>query len=62
LKLEVLQWWKPWLISDVQIGGYFEKYYGITFATIRGAGHMAPQWRREAAYHIFSSFIRNTTF
>jgi carboxypeptidase C (cathepsin A) len=39
----------PWYAYQVNnmVGGYVEVYEGnLTFATIHGAGHMAPQWKR----------------
>jgi serine carboxypeptidase-like clade 2 len=27
---------------DGQVGGYTQGYQGLTFATVRGAGHMVP--------------------
>ncbi len=49
---------------DQQVGGYVEYREGgamgnFTFATIHGAGHMAPQWRRGPTYHVIFNFINN---
>ena len=40
LKLPVVRSWQPWRSATGQIGGYFERYAGLTFVTIRNAGHM----------------------
>jgi len=66
--LDTLKWivslgWKPndwnvWNITAGTISGFVQKYDGLTFATIKGAGHMAPAWKREEAYYLFSRFIQ----
>jgi len=54
--------WKPWFISNSQIGGYVAAYTPFLFVTIKGAGHMVPQWKRESAFHIFSKFLKNESW
>jgi len=39
--------WKPWL-TDGQVSGFIEKYEGLDFVTVKGVGHMAPQWAAKA--------------
>ncbi|KAL9654537.1 hypothetical protein ABK040_006602 [Willaertia magna] len=42
--------------------GYYRKFIdgkGLTFVTVRGAGHMVPQVKPEAAYLMFSRFLDN---
>lgn len=62
LNLEIVKEWHSWyyLGEDAanQIGGYATKYNNLTLATVRGAGHMVPQWRRKQAYQMFSTFLR----
>jgi hypothetical protein len=45
---------------DGQVGGYTEERNGgnFVFATIHGAGHMAPQWRRSYTYQVITSFLK----
>ena len=46
LNWPVKQEWAPW-VSDGQVAGYYEKYEpNLDFASIKGVGHMAPQWAR----------------
>lgn len=40
LKLPIVRSWRPWRSGTGQIGGYFEHYKGLTFVTVRDAGHM----------------------
>jgi carboxypeptidase C (cathepsin A) len=63
--IENLNWpvSKPWKQYKVgtQVGGYVElrDNGNFTFATIHGAGHMAPQWRPEFTYHTVFNWINN---
>ena len=52
--------WKQFMV-DGQVGGYSESRDNgkFVFATIHGAGHMAPQWRRSYTYHVVYQFIKN---
>jgi carboxypeptidase C (cathepsin A) len=61
--LAVSQDWHPWVYADdlvgPQLGGYATNYRGnVTMATVHGAGHMSPQWRPEAAFTMFSRFLK----
>ena len=51
--------WKQYFVSG-QVGGYVETRNNgkFTFATIHGAGHMAPQWRPEFTYHTVFNWIK----
>lgn len=43
---------------DSQVAGYIEERDGLTFATIHGVGHMAPQWKRPETYHLIFNWIQ----
>jgi len=52
--------WVQWYFNDdqKQIGGFKTEYgNGFTFATIRGAGHMVPQFRPEPALVMFQRIL-----
>jgi len=53
--------WQSWEFTDSrgdQSGGWVTDYSeGLTFATVRAAGHMVPQYRPMAGYVMFSRFI-----
>ncbi|XP_054892363.1 cathepsin A-like [Poeciliopsis prolifica] len=49
---------QPW-IHDDQIAGFYQQFGNITFLTVKGAGHMVPQWAPGQALHMFQSFIEN---
>jgi carboxypeptidase C (cathepsin A) len=44
-------------VYDVQVGGYVTKYEGLTFSTVREAGHMVPYTQPARALHLFKTFI-----
>jgi cathepsin A (carboxypeptidase C) len=44
--------------KNQQIGGFMRRWDGLTFATVRGAGHMVPTDRPASSFHLFSHFIK----
>uniref|UniRef100_A0AC34QVK6 Serine carboxypeptidase n=2 Tax=Panagrolaimus sp. JU765 TaxID=591449 RepID=A0AC34QVK6_9BILA len=48
----------PWKYNK-QIAGFKTQYKGLTFITIRGAGHMAPQWRAPETNYAIHQFLLN---
>lgn len=40
-----------------QVGGWTEVYEGLTFATVRGAGHEVPLFQPMRAFLLFRSFL-----
>ena len=56
LNWDVKQPWKPFYVNS-QVAGYIEVRDGLTFVTIHGAGHMAPQWKRAQTYRAVFNFI-----
>ncbi|XP_024037450.1 serine carboxypeptidase-like 25 isoform X3 [Citrus clementina] len=57
LKLTTKIPWYPWYVKK-QVGGWTEVYEGLTFATVRGAGHEVPLFKPRAALQLFKSFLR----
>jgi carboxypeptidase C (cathepsin A) len=49
--------WRPWT-TDGQVTGYIEKYEGLDFVTVKGVGHMAPQWAPKAVSQFFTRWIQ----
>ena len=62
LNWEVTSYWRQFMV-DGQVGGYVETRNNgnFVFATIHGAGHMAPQWRPAPTYRAVFNFINNRT-
>lgn len=56
LRLPVKTRWYPWYLNK-QVGGWTEEYKGLTFATVRGAGHEVPLFRPKSAFQLFKSFL-----
>ncbi|KAG4929768.1 hypothetical protein AAZX31_17G071100 [Glycine max] len=56
LNLSIRTRWYPWY-SGGQVGGWTEVYDGLTFATVRGAGHEVPLFQPKRAYILFKSFL-----
>ena len=56
LNLPVKTRWYPWY-TDNQVGGWTEVYKGLTFATVRGAGHEVPLFEPKRALILFRSFL-----
>ncbi|XP_048327066.1 serine carboxypeptidase-like 25 [Ziziphus jujuba] len=57
LKLATKVPWYPWYVKK-QVGGWTEVYEGLTFATVRGAGHEVPLFKPRAALELFKSFLK----
>uniref|UniRef100_A0A8C3B2C0 Carboxypeptidase n=1 Tax=Cyclopterus lumpus TaxID=8103 RepID=A0A8C3B2C0_CYCLU len=53
--------YQNWLHDD-QIAGFYQQYGNITFLTVKGAGHMVPQWAPGPAFQMFQSFITNGSY
>ncbi|XP_010551814.1 PREDICTED: serine carboxypeptidase-like 25 isoform X3 [Tarenaya hassleriana] len=58
LKLNTKIPWYPWYVKN-QVGGWTEVYEGLTFVTVRGAGHEVPLFKPRAALQLFKYFLRD---
>lgn len=58
LKLPTVTKWYPWYHKR-SVGGWSEVYKGLTFVTIRGAGHEVPLHRPRQAFILFHHFLKN---
>ncbi|KAM1134060.1 hypothetical protein ACFX19_043942 [Malus domestica] len=56
-KLPLQTPWRAWY-SNGQVGGYVAGYKGLTFTTIRGAGHMVPSYQPQRSLTFISSFLQ----
>jgi len=50
--------WAPYSMGDNQVTGYIEERDGLTFATVHGVGHMAPQWKKAETYHLIFNWLK----
>ncbi|KAL5065583.1 hypothetical protein RYX36_027320 [Vicia faba] len=56
LELPLKSTWKPWYHND-QVGGRIVEYEGLTYVTIRGAGHLVPLNKPTEALSLIHSFL-----
>jgi len=51
--------WHPYSVTNSdQVAGYSVAYEGdLTFGTVHGAGHMAPQFKREETYYLIFQWL-----
>lgn len=51
--------WRPWYVGG-QVAGYVEKYDGdLDFVTVKGVGHMAPQWAKPQVQTLIFDWMKN---
>ncbi|KHN05459.1 Serine carboxypeptidase-like 34 [Glycine soja] len=58
LGLGIVEDWTPWYTSK-QVGGWSIAYDGLTFVTIRGAGHQVPTFTPKQALQLVRHFLAN---
>ena len=57
MKLKITKEWRAWF-DEGQVGGWVEEYEGgLTFASVRGAGHQVPFYAPQQALSLFSHFL-----
>jgi len=65
LNLPLKSEWRPWKVN-YQVAGYVKVYEQngteFTFATIKGSGHMVPQYKPAQAFHFFQKFLDEQPF
>lgn len=57
LDLEETEAWRDWRSTTRQVGGWTVRYKGLTFASVRGAGHMVPYTQPERALYLFERWV-----
>ena len=64
LGLEIEKPWQQWrAFEDMEnVAGYYIKYKGLTFCTVKGTGHMVPQWKPKEAFYMFTKFLNGEDF
>ena len=61
LGLEEIEEWRPWTLDGNQfMGGYVTRYKGnFDFLTIRGSGHMVPEFKPKVTLEFLSKWLDN---
>jgi len=49
--------WQPWFVNGAT-AGYVETYDKYTYATVKGAGHEAPEYQPLTSYQMISRFLK----
>ncbi|VFQ72518.1 unnamed protein product [Cuscuta campestris] len=58
MNLTILKPWHPWQHpTHKEVAGYKVEYKGITFATVKGGGHLVPQTNPLSAFTLLNMFI-----
>ncbi|KAI4328624.1 hypothetical protein L6164_020960 [Bauhinia variegata] len=58
LGLNIVNDWTPWYTSK-EVGGWTIEHKGLTFVTIRGAGHQVPTFAPKQALQLVRHFLLN---
>ncbi|KAI3831327.1 hypothetical protein MKX03_034113 [Papaver bracteatum] len=58
LGLNINEEWTPWY-THKEVGGWTIIYDGLTFVTIRGAGHQVPTFKPRQALELISYYLAN---
>ncbi|OVA10301.1 Peptidase S10 [Macleaya cordata] len=56
LKLPTVSPWRAWY-DDGQVGGWTQEYAGLTFVSVRGAGHEVPLHKPKLALALIKAFL-----
>lgn len=60
LNLGILDPYRSWSVNE-QVAGYTIGYTGLRLVTVKGAGHMVPQWKPAQAQHMLLSWLFGTS-
>ncbi|KAM0949957.1 putative peptidase S10, serine carboxypeptidase, alpha/Beta hydrolase [Dioscorea sansibarensis] len=59
LNFSIVADWRPWIV-DSQVAGFTRKYLNnLTFATVKGAGHTAPEYKPKECLAMFQRWIND---
>ena len=56
LNLPLKSEWRQWHFEE-QVTGFITQYEGLDFITVKGVGHMAPQWAKPAVWYMINHWI-----
>lgn len=55
----IVEKWRAWYAGSDQVAGFIQKYDRLDFVTIKGVGHMSPQWARKEVTTMVEKWIYN---
>lgn len=56
---KVTEKYRPFYLNKMEIAGYIEQREGnFTFATVHGAGHMVPEFKRPESFYLIKNWIQ----
>ncbi|KAH9755835.1 serine carboxypeptidase-like 18 [Citrus sinensis] len=59
LNYSIIDDWRPWILHS-QVAGYTRTYSNrMTYATVKGGGHIAPEYRPAECYAMFQRWINH---
>ncbi|MED6208074.1 hypothetical protein PIB30_041629 [Stylosanthes scabra] len=62
LNYSIVDDWRPWY-TNVQVAGYTRTYSNaMTFATVKAAGHTAPEYKPQECFHMYTNWISERPF
>lgn len=57
LNYSIVDNWRSWIVQG-QVAGYTRTYSnGMTFVTVKGAGHTPAEYKPEGCYHMFEKWV-----
>ncbi|XP_050388292.1 serine carboxypeptidase II-2 [Argentina anserina] len=60
LKLPTVKPWRAWY-DEGQVGGWTQEYAGLTFVSVRGAGHEVPLHKPKLALTLIKNFLSGSS-
>lgn len=61
LGLNQTEAYREWMV-DGQVAGFVKKFGDLALLTVKGAGHMVPQWKPPQALAMITAFIHNKPY
>ena len=57
LNFSIVDAWRPWMV-DGQVAGYSTEFQNnFTFATVKGGGHTAPEFKPKECFAMFKRWV-----
>jgi len=57
LGLKITRPWRTWRVNEDAVAGYVTNYDGLILVTVKGTGHMVPQWKAKEAFYMLNQFF-----